>query len=191
MAIQNVTLQMTGLSPLVMHSGRLVDPGYWASKELKRLHSKRGKTEADIAEAARVEFLGSLCLDEQKRVILPDTVIEASLVNGAKKLRLGQQTKAGLFASDHAVLNYGAEKSPEDLWADEAFRLYVPARVGTNRVMRMRPIFRKWSAVAKISFLDDLLNKAEVLQIAETAGLQACVGDWRPKYGRYSVQDVS
>lgn len=188
MSIETMKLKLTGASPLIMHNGRFVDPSYWASKELKAISSKRGKTEADLAEMAKIEFLGSLYLNADKEVILPDTVIEATLIEGARKSKRGKQAQAGMFVQGHAVLEYGEQLAPAALWEKEQYRLYVGVRIGQAKVMRMRPIFKDWSAVIVVNFDDALLSEKEIPQFAEAAGHQVGLCDWRPKHGRFTVQ---
>lgn len=190
MSSKSIDLRFVGASPLIMHSGRFVDPSYWASKEIKAIASKRSKTEADLAEMARIEFLGSLYLNEQQEPVLPDILVEAALVNGAKKLKLGPAAKAGLLVEGHAILDYEGPRSPEELYKQERHRLFVPARIGQARVMRMRPIFPDWAATIRVQFLDELLSESRVVEIAIATGAQVGLGDWRPKHGRFAVEVV-
>lgn len=44
MAIQGLSLQIDGASPLVMHNGEMANRNYWAAKQLKSLTSQKKKT---------------------------------------------------------------------------------------------------------------------------------------------------
>lgn len=59
---QSLSFQITGVSPLLMHNGRLADPLDPLVKDIKKLSCKRPKTEADLERITKLEFLGSLYL---------------------------------------------------------------------------------------------------------------------------------
>jgi len=48
--------------------------------------------------------------------------------------------------------------------------------------------FPTWSVTIEVEFLPSLLNRNEVVEIFETAGFREGLGDWRPKFGRFSVK---
>lgn len=73
----------------------------------------------------------------------------------------------------------------------EATVLTSPARVGAVKVMRTRPMFTAWEAKLAVDFLPTLLNPSEVHGFLATAGEQIGIGDWRPRFGRFSVIDLS
>ena len=50
-----------------------------------------------------------------------------------------------------------------------------------------REIFRYWSAKITVQYEDLQLNREHVIQFAQHAGFQVGIGDWRPKYGRFTV----
>ncbi len=172
--------------PLVMHAGVLVDPTNRFSKAMKLITSKRKKTDADLEELARLEFLGGLYLDEQGP-ILPSFVVEAALINGAKKSKEGMQAKAGIFCPEHMPLIYEGPRKPDEMWKDERFRFPMPVRVGQSKVMRMRPIFNNWSATIKVSYEDTIINESRVAEWVFSAGCQVGLCEWRPRLGRFDL----
>ncbi len=156
---------------------------------MKPISSKRKKTEADYEEMAHIEFLGSLYLDENGP-ILPSYVIEALVINGAKKSNEGPSAKSGCFCPLHAKLEYDGPRTAEALWKDENFRFVSIVRVGTARLSRTRPIFNKWSAIITLNIEDTLVNFARVDDWLAAAGTQVGVGDWRPQNGRFTVERI-
>lgn len=187
MARKESRFKITGTRQLVMHSSALADPLNPIAKALKKVTSKRSKTEADYEEVARLEYLGGLWLSNGKPCI-PSTVLEAVFIEGAKKSRRGPAARAGILVPHDAPLHYSGPTDPEQLWADPSFRLVASVRVNQARVMRTRPIFSDWSAEFAVEYLDDLLDEAEIKQILGTAGYQIGVGDWRPKFGLFTVE---
>lgn len=186
---KTVDIEMTGVSPLLMHSSVTVDPTNKFSRAMKEVSGKRKKVDADYEEMARIEYMAGLYTQGGK-VILPSYVIEASFVSGAKKSKSGQQAKSGLFIDKSPELIYNGPTDPKELFASEDFKLVVPVKVGMAKIMRTRPMFKDWSCVVQISYMEDVLNERAVIDFAEQAGMLCGVGDWRPKFGRFVVEKV-
>lgn len=189
--MKTISLKLIGVSPLLMHNGQTADPLNSFAKAMKQVSGKKKKTEADYIELAKIEYMAGLYLsDDKQSVVLPTWVLEATLLGGAKKVKSGQACKAGLFIDNDAVLSYDNETSPEKLWATGAHVLKTGVRVGMSRVMRTRPMFRNWSCIVEISYSDELLNPTDILEFAVHAGQSVGLGDWRPKFGRFTVSKV-
>ena len=189
MAWQTVEYKLTSSAPLIMHNGQTADPLNKWSKLLKTISSKRKKTDADYEEMARIEFLAGLYLSAEGPV-LPNTVIDALTVNGAKKLKEGPAAKSGCFCLDHAKLEYDGPRTTDDLWKDERFRFSTAVRVGQARIMRMRPRFNEWGAIIKLNYDDGLCNASQIDKWLDAGGTQVGLGDWRPQFGRFTVERV-
>lgn len=59
-----------------------------------------------------------------------------------------------------------------------------------TRVMRTRPLFPKWSAVVSITYEDSVLDRYGLLEILRIGGSQVGLLEWRPKYGRFMVEEA-
>jgi hypothetical protein len=173
-----------------MHNGQLADPlNEWA-KRISAVSSKRKKVESDLEEMAKLEFLGSLYLYDGFPCI-PTEVIDACLTGrggASRKVRAGASVQAGVFADAPLPLEYDGPRPPLELWEDHRFRLRVAAKIGQAKVMRTRPIFEQWSASGKIAYNPDLVNEQNLRSWLELAGAEVGIGDWRPKYGRFTVE---
>ena len=146
MALIDKNFHLQSAAPLIMHNSQLSDPDNYFAAAIKQISSKRLKTPEDRKEIGRLEYLGGLYLRENgddHEVIIPADVIEATLVNAAKKLRLGPSCKAGLWIGNDSKLEYEGPQTPEELWLDNSFVSRKSVRVGTARVMRTRPMFRQ------------------------------------------------
>ena len=183
---RRLRFRITGASPLVMHNGRLANPLDPIAKEMRRISAKRAKTEADYLELARLEVLGGLYLSDGEPC-LPGEVVEGALIEAARRIRRGPQARAGLVAEGNVALLYEGPRAPEALWADERFRLVAGVRVQKNRIMRTRPVFRDWAGEISLDFLPGVLNPAEVEEIVRVAGQVVGIGDWRPRFGRFTA----
>jgi hypothetical protein len=183
---KSLTFKITGMSPLLMHNGQTADPLNPHSLSIAEITSKRKKTEADHLEIAKREFFAGLYLTNGEPCI-PGEVMEAALVRGAMKEKRGPAAKAGMIVENNARLDYEGPHDCDALWADEKFRLRIPAKIGTSRVIRTRPRFNAWSAEIVVKFFPSLLNAKDVRSFLETAGEQIGIMDWRPRFGRFSV----
>ena len=190
MAWLETKYKLTASAPLIQHNGQTADPTNRWSKAIKLISSKRAKTDADYEEMARLEFMAGLYLDENGPIV-PAFMIDALIVNGAKKSKEGQVAKSGCFCLQHARLEYDGPRTPDELWADEVFHFAAIVRVQQSRVSRMRPIFHNWSAVVTLNIEDTMVNVARVDEWLTAAGTQVGIGDWRPQYGRFTVERMN
>ena len=186
MAWQTLKYKLTSSADLIMHNGRMANPTDKFAKLMKQISSKRAKTDADFEEMARIEFLASLYMAADGP-ILPSYVLDATLINGAKKSKEGMSAKAGAFCLEHARLEYDGPRTADELWADERFRHVALVRVGTAKVVRTRPVFNEWSAVVSVNIETGIVNPARVDDWWAAAGTQVGLCDWRPQHGRFTA----
>lgn len=185
-----VTLKITGITPLVVHSGALADPLNKFAKAMKAVSGKRKKTDADLEEMARLEFLGGLYLKDGKPCMTSEC-LEALMVSGAKKIKMGTQCRAGAFVDESSFIEYDGPTNPDEMWQDDRFRLTVGVKLnGKVRIMRTRPKFNDWSITFTVHYLTDLLDKKDVIEFVNIAGIQCGLCDWRPKFGRFVVEEI-
>lgn len=182
-----VKITLRGTHGLLCHNARLANPLDPIVRQIKTISSKRKKTDEDFERIARLEFEGGLYFDDTGPFI-PGANIEKCLVEGARVTKQGKQVERGLFVEDDEVpLIYEGPRSVEDLWANENFRSMMSVKVGTNRIMRCRPIFKGWLLEATAEVDGGLLNLDSLQAIANDAGSMIGLGDNRPRYGRYEA----
>lgn len=184
-----LTLHIVGVAPLIMHNGQLADPLNKFSKMKKEISTRRNKTDADLEEIFRISFMGSLYADEEGDIVLPSHMIEAVILGGAKKSKLGKIASAAVVVENNAKLIYDGPRDHGELFNDERFRLSALVGIGQAHVPSVRPIFRKWSADLAISYLPDLLDKNTLVAAVRNAGIYCGFGDWRPRFGRFEIQE--
>jgi hypothetical protein len=183
----DITITVTGVGPLLMHNGRLADPLDPASKALKSITGKRTKTDEDHEEISRIEYLGSLYIDDVGPY-LPGDNIWKSLYEAAKKSNDGPRIKEGvLITTGTNPLAYVGPRDSNGLWQDKNFVFRCTVRNKTNRVVRTRPIFQQWWTQAEGILDEASLDLADLRAIAARAGSIVGMGDWRPKFGRYQA----
>ena len=62
----------------------------------------------------------------------------------------------------------------------------------TSREWREHPVrVNDWHVTVNVVFIPSLLNRSEVLEFFEIAGFREGLGDWRPKFGKFSVKEIN
>ena len=177
---------------MLCHNGQTADPRNTYSKAMKAISGKRKKTDADYEEMARLEWLAGL-YRFRNDIVIPDYVLEAVFINGAKKSKRGPQAKCGMFFTEHAALEFPSKPAEinddtlSEMFVSGEFTHTVGVKVGMAKVMRTRPMFRNWSLLATAQFDPDVLNLRDIEEIATDAGKLVGLGDWRPKHGRFTA----
>jgi hypothetical protein len=173
-----------------MHCGQLADPLNRWTKAIKAISGKRMKTEADHQEMARLEWMGSLYLEDGKPCI-PGIAMQATLINAAKTQKKGPKAKAGLVCETNFSLVYDGPLDPIVLWEDESFRDRTAMVVDRSRIMRTRPKFMPWQTTITIAYNDELLNAADIDAFVAIGGHTIGLLESRPRYGRYTVEPLN
>lgn len=187
-------ITMTGVTGLIMNNARLANPLNPTVKAIKTLTGKASKdrTDEDREEIMRLEHAGALYHDADIGPYLPGDNIWRSLQEGAVKHRLGPKFEQGvLIVTDTNPVSYRGPRDVDDLWADENFRFYASRVTGSGR-RRVRnpfcrPIFRQWKTEARGTLDPSILDFDQLVMAAESAGTRVGIGDWRPRFGKYSV----
>lgn len=184
----NFRLTLTGTAPLLMHNSRLANPLDPATKALKKVTAKRTKTDDDHEEIARLEHAGSLYLDPDVGPYVPGQNVARCLVDAARVSKQGVKVTRGVFIStDTNPLGYRGPRDIDGLWKDENFRHMASVKIGTSRTMRCRPIFTAWTVEADGILDPSVIDLADLEGIAVTAGQMIGLGDWRPRFGRFTA----
>lgn len=185
-------IMVRGITPLLMHNGQLADPLSPATQALSRAAKKKAKTDADHLDVRRLEWYGSLYLDDDGHPIVPSEMMEAAIVEGARRMRKGREAVRGIVLDGHARLIYKGPKTADGLWAaGKKFVKTAGVKVQRNRVIRTRPMFTEWAAEFVVMWDDsEIQSDADLAEILAYAG-RSGIGDWRPKFGRFEVEVLS
>jgi len=181
------TYTVKGIAPLLMHNGQMVNPLNPLVKEIKKISSKRKKTDDDHAELSRLEFQASLYVNSAGEYIIPAEMIEATLINGAKKRKLGTKFKSAVFVENDGKLDYEGPKEWEKRLKDPNCVNISKVRVQQNSVMRTRPQFNVWGTTFTVLYDPELVDASDLDNAVADAGRQCGFGDWRPRFGRFTV----
>jgi len=181
-----LAIAFDGITGLLQHNPRLIDPSDEIVREIAAINKKRAKTEADLAERDRLEWFGGLYHAQDIGVYLPAASIVRCLVDSGTAIKKGKAIKQGFaIGTDRIPLEYEGPTDLTDLYGRQEFRSRLPVVVQRNRVMRMRPIFRNWRVEFDGNMDEAILNLEELEDIIERAG-RIGLGDGRGiGYGRF------
>jgi hypothetical protein len=186
--VELMKVQITGTSPLMMHSDKFANPLLPETRAHKELTAKRKKTDDDHVAIARSEFLSSIYYSKDVGLYVPGANFDATFKAGAKLSKLGVAwTRGALVLTDRAKLMHGGPATPDALWEDSTYVDCRGVRVGTAKVMRYRPVFSRWACEVEIAFNPDVLNANEVRRTLSDAGALIGVCEYRPRFGRFTV----
>ena len=189
--MQELTLNLTGTHPLLMHCPRSVNTLDEGTRELKKYTGKRKKTDEDVAIIARLEWNLGLYWDEVNGPYIPGVNVEIMLRDAGKLTKQGAAVTRGVLVTQSELpLQFSARKakqSKQDLW-DQNLKWITAVGNQKARVMRCRPMFGGWSLSVPLMVQEDVLNVEDVVAIAERGGVMIGLGDYRPRFGRFTVE---
>lgn len=191
----NVKLTARGTRPLLMHNVRLASPMNPYAKELARLNKAKPsskRTDEDRLDIARVEWEGGLYFDDEVGPYIPASWIFKTILEGARAGRRGQKVEGGLTVVEmvHPLI-YRGPRDIAGLWGnggESGFVDFRTVRVGQAKVDRCRPIFNQWAFEADLLLDPNVLDVAELADIAEISGRLKGVGDYRQQFGRFTAE---
>jgi hypothetical protein len=184
--------KITGLSPLIMHNIELLNKRSEIGRELSSITAKRkNKTEEDEDRLRELEFLGGLYYDKKIGPYISAISIESCIAAGASAVRKGKAVKAGLQCiGDKYALEYDGPRKPSELW-EKGFYDIRAVVVQRSRVLRTRPKFNQWASVFDVAIDDKVIGQNEVTAALTQAGSTIGIGDFRPRFGRFEVEQVN
>tara|TARA_R110000764_G_scaffold233159_2_gene325913 strand:+ start:6086 stop:6670 length:585 start_codon:yes stop_codon:yes gene_type:complete len=187
MSYRNFSARIEGASPLLLHNIRLSDPLDEHAKAIKVVAKKRTKTDDDLEELSRLEWLGSI-YEHGGRLVMPGANLTACIRDAGKTRKLGTAVKRGLLMpGDWEIDHRYIKKSIQVMSRMSEMRERKSMKVGQARVMRTFPCVRDWSISFTGSFHPEIMNIEDIEDLLNLAGQVTGIGDLRPNYGRFSV----
>ena len=186
--MKSATYTIQGVTPLMMHSERLANPFDSLTREIKAITGKRKKTEDDMLEIARLEWLGGLYHDDVAGVHLPGYNIFAAIIGGGKIHKLGTAIKRSALVQDDKVpVQFEGPKTPAAMFKNKQFVDMRSVKVGTSKVLRCRPIFKDWRCTFTMLYEESGIQRSELDRVVRDTGTMVGVGDYRPRFGRFEL----
>ena len=166
-----IQVKVKGKSPLLMNK----------FVESKPSESKRGKKVYDPTEEAEKKTYRT----SEGKLFIPNKHFKASMVKASVDFKMSGKK------SYKDYLKSGIFVSPEEIILDQQdYEIHAESVVIQRaRVMCWRPKFKEWSCSFIIEVEDDMLNPTTIKEILETSGRYKGIGDYRPEYGRFTIEE--
>lgn len=192
--MQTISLKLTGVASMLLHSDRGANPIHPDTIEHKKLTSKRKKTDQDHIDIARSEYMLGF-YGGGDAVTLPTANVRSSLIEGAKLNKLGAAfNRSIMFVEDEVKIDHSGPKTRAQMWKTPACVDCRSVKVGQARLMRYRPRLNDWSLTVTIAFDESMVERAQIVTAMENAGRYIGIGDYRPArggpFGRFVVEEV-
>jgi len=187
-----ISFKLTGVTPLIMHNPASMLKKSPVSEELARLLEKKEKdrTDPEKERIKQLQFLLSLYLNEDNRVVVPGDMVRRSFLVGARQIKKGLLVESGLFVTGNHLLEYEGEKEPEKMM-NSKIRFTCLGNINKMKVPITRARFDDWSVIVTFNFLEEILDKKTLQNIAYKAGMMGGLGTFRKGgYGRYNAELV-
>jgi len=188
----DLIMTMTGTSELLMHNSQMVDQLNTWSQSFKEIKDKSNKTDADHEMMARIEFCAGLYIGSEGPYLPGANILSCLAMAGGRQKKGALVKRSVLVPTDENLLAYKGPRTAAELYADANFvhRTVVngnPSASKSQKIMRTRPIFRQWACQATLALDTHELNFEALRTIADDAGRYTAIGDWRPRYGRFTA----
>jgi len=183
----DMTLIGTPGTRLMTHNERLASKLDPIAREMAAVSGKRRKTDDDLAELARLEFIGGVYETEDGLVGIPTWNVFRSLQDGARINKLGRHVERSLVPiTDVVEIRHDGPSKPFAAWEAGCFD-QRSVKVGQSKVTRTRPAFANWSIDVRFALDTEILNLDDLRLVAANAGRLVGLGDYRPRFGRYDI----
>jgi hypothetical protein len=177
---------------------RAVDTTDSKVKEIKSLTQKRTKdtTDTERERIAQLEWEISTYWDPKLGFYIPSQNIERCIQMGGTKDRLGKKLTAAVWLTDLMVpiQNRTRHRTLEAYYEDPAFRfrtaVRTPPRTGGRQMKSRAMIPTGWMIEFELNYDDKELNKEQIESSVGNAGVMVGLGDWRPKFGRFTSETI-
>ena len=188
----NLTFRITGTAPLLMQAETLANPLHELTKAHKAVSGKRKKSEDDYLLLLESEWRAGMYFDDALGPYIPALNIEGCIAEAGKIHRLGKTIKQAVrVVDDKHKLEFDGPRKMEKLWQSGKHADVRGVNVGGKKIMRCRPIFLGWSAQFDIEFMEDVIDKSDIVRVVEEAGRRIGIGTYRPRFGRFNAEVVT
>jgi hypothetical protein len=170
-AVFSVKTRVVGVRPILQNDLAIMEQ---AEGEV----TKKGKVYEPQAEAT-----GRLIVNDEGTVCQKASHFEGALIKAATAFKLqGNKTYKDLFRASVFVDPLLIPHENQEWTIDKQYVI-----IGRARILRCRPRIDNWSVTFDIHVTDDRLAPAVLKSIFEESGRAIGVGDYRPRYGLYTI----
>lgn len=195
MTMQTARVVVKGIAPLLTNNPQTVDRFNAYARKMKNINDKKTRrTDDDYLELRNLELASKIYFDDEIGAYVPATWVSEGIAGSAfATIKVGRdKIRGSLFVIDQKIkLEYqdmGKVKAAADIIANPQFRHAIALPQGQVRVVKVFPIFHKWSFTANVEFDDSVLDRQMLVRVCQSAGKYVGFGDLRPTFGRAEVE---
>lgn len=176
-SIRQVTIPITGTSPLIVHA--------WSEKSKKMIADKqagKAKNKKHEIREPEAEYEQAKHFSADGWEGLPAAALKAAMIRGAKMVGMVMKdTQAAFF------VNADCEQT-------QLVRIHGESRMRTDMVrvgmgaadIRYRPEYPEWYMELNVDFNEGLISIDQLHQIVKAAGYGNGLGEMRPEKGKFN-----
>lgn len=186
--METVRFRIVSRTLLLMKSSDAVNPLNEDVRKKAALTAKRPKqrTDEDIWEIYRLDFVLSLYYDDDLGPFIPGVNIEAAGLVAAKQEKLGPKWTAGVHVvEDRLALEYKGPRDRAKLW--EKRNEFVDIRSGKlggrSSIMICRPKFSQWAVSGTLAYNPGIIDRQAAIRCLKKVG-DVGLCDYRKRYGK-------
>jgi hypothetical protein len=154
------------------------------------------KTQAYLDQLHKNDWIKSAYFDQELGFYVPGDNIDGMFREAGTKARRGKDFQAFAYCPDDRIPLIVYKNHDDKKGASLNGKLenhykaeYIDTRgvrLGAVRIDRTRPIFRHWGLQFHYHY-DDAVLELDAVKAALGIG---CIGDYRPRYGRFEVENI-
>jgi len=172
--MKEIEVEITGTAPLLQNRFPVEEQGKNKSKAKKKEYDPE-------VEAKRALYL------RDDVIVQPAEHIFQCMIRAAVDFKFeGKKSFKDIITSSIAI-------EPEEipLIHDKPYEIDTrPVVIARARVLKWRPKFNQWKLRFKILILDETnLSAFTVKEILEKGGMTKGIGDYRPRFGRFTITE--
>lgn len=188
-----IKVTLLGTKAMLQHNERLSNPVDPYTRELKKITSKRKKTDEDLIRIMQIEARGGCWEDEAGYVGIKTSALYRAILDSARQDKLGKQIERGLRFEEKVerlTMHDGRQYLCDDYLSNPAHIDYRGVKIGKSRTMRSRPIISSgWRATCEFDLLLDVLDLDMLVPSIDRAGELFGIGDGRVLgYGKFKAE---
>ena len=175
------------------YNNQCVDPRNQFKKKIAAITGRKGKkTESDLEELERLEFLSGLYMHDQHGPIVPVANIRRMLIDGARKDKNGKEFESGVFVVEDAPIQYDGPRDAEEMWKErERFAWSTVVKNQRASILRTRPRFKTWAVEFQVDIEDSIVSLDMLNTALMRAAVMCGIGDGRSiGCGRFNFEIV-
>lgn len=175
---------------------------------IKKISSKKTKTEEEKLLMRDLEWVSGIYHDDKysmaevlckkeptepfknEGIYIPAENFERAIKEALKLSKKGKNCEAKFSLIENKVyIDFGGPKDIRKIFENPRYRDDRVVTVnGKSKIVRCRPRFERWEADFSIRYRPDYIDAEDLISALNTAGQIMGVGDYRPRYGRFSVE---